>query len=76
MPTTRSPLRSERRAWRRPAVLALHDLDVGAAHADRERLDEHGPALRIRLGNLLEARAVRLLRLQGDGLPYVFGLGG
>ena len=49
-----------RLARRRPAVLAFDDLDVGPAHADGDRLDEHGPVARVGLGNVLEAASCRV----------------
>ena len=45
------------------AILAT---DVGAAHADRDRLDEDRPVAHIRLGDVLEARGPGLVRFQGD----------
>ena len=49
-----------RLARRRPAVLAFDDLDVGPAHADCDRLDEHGPVARVGLWDVIEAGAPRV----------------
>jgi hypothetical protein len=55
-------------ARRRPAVLALGDLRVGAAHANCHGLDQHRPVTLVRLGSVLVVGAARLLRLDGDRL--------
>ena len=57
-----------RLARRCPAVLAFDDLDVGPAHADGDRLDEHGPVARVGLRDVIEAGAPGCVRLDGDGL--------
>ena len=54
-----------------PAVLALHDLDVGPADADRDGFHEDRPVARVGLGDVFEARAPRLARFDGDGLHRV-----
>ena len=41
--------------WRGPAVLALHDLDVGPANADRDGFDEDRPVAHVRLGDVFQA---------------------
>ena len=43
-------------ARRRPSVLALDDLDVRPADADRDGFDKHRPAAHVGLGYVLEAR--------------------
>jgi hypothetical protein len=55
-------------ARRRPAVPTPHDLQVGAAHADRERLDQQVALLGSRLIDIVEAGAARLHRDDRDGL--------
>jgi hypothetical protein len=47
-------------AWRRSAVLALADLQIGAAHADREGLDQQFALLGGWLGQVVEAGRLRL----------------
>jgi hypothetical protein len=56
-----------RLARRRPAVLAFDDLDVGPAHADGDRLDEHGPVARVGLRDVIQAGTPGCVRLDGDG---------
>ena len=51
----------------RPAVLALHDLDVGAADADRDGLDEDRALVRVGFGDVFELRGLGLERKYGDG---------
>ena len=62
------PEHQARLARRRPAVLALDDLDVRPADADGDGLDEHRPVVRVRLGDVLEARGLGLVWFDGDGL--------
>ena len=47
-------------ARRRRAVVAVHDLDVGAAYADSQRLDEDGTVVGRRLRNIVESDRVGL----------------
>ena len=54
------PEHEARLALRRPAVLALDDLDVGPAHADRDGFHEDRPAACVRLGDVFETCGVRL----------------
>ena len=42
------------------SIFAFDDLDVGPAHADCDRLDEHGPVARIGLRGIIEAGAPRV----------------
>ena len=51
---------------RRPPVQTVHDLDVSAANPDRDRLDEYGSVARIRLGDVLEAGGLWLLRFDSN----------
>jgi hypothetical protein len=53
---------------RRPAVLASADLQIGAAHADREGLDQQVALVGGRLGDIIQAGAPRLHRDDRDGL--------
>src|SRR5262249_20165861 len=55
-------------AERGPSVLALHDLAVGPADPDRDRLDEDRAVADVGLGHVLEPRRPRLLRLERDRL--------
>ena len=57
-----------RLTWRGPAVLALHNLDVGAADPDRNRFDQDRPVARVGFGDLFQARGLGLVRFDGDGL--------
>ena len=56
---------------RRPAVLPLHDLDVGPADPDRNGFHQHGPVTLIGLRDLLQPRCPRLLRFHRDGVHMV-----
>jgi hypothetical protein len=55
-------------AWRRPAVLALADLQIGAAYPDGEGLDQQLALLGGWLGQVVEAGRLRLQRDDGDCL--------
>ena len=48
------PEHETRLARRRPAVLALDDLDVGPAHADGDGFHEHRALARVRLGDVFQ----------------------
>ena len=46
---------------------ALHDLDVGPAHADRDGFHDDRPATRVRLRDVFQACGLRLVRFYGNG---------
>jgi hypothetical protein len=62
------PKHQPRSAWRRPAVLAFDDFDVGSAHADGNGFDEDGPLVLIGLGDVFEAGSPGPARFDGHGL--------
>ena len=53
-------------ARRRRAVLARHDLAVGAAHPKRKGANEDRPVGQSRLGNIVEPCRIRYARQDGD----------
>ena len=60
---------------RGPAVLPLHDLDIGPADPDGDGFHEHRAVTHIRLRDLLQPCGPRLLRFYRDGfhmVPSVF----
>ena len=60
-----------RLAGRRPAVLPLHDLDVGPADADGDGFDKYRALACVGLGDILQPCGPRLLRLYGNRLHVV-----
>ena len=58
------PEHQARLAARRPPVLALHDLDVGPADADRDGFHEDRPVACVGLGDVLEACGSRACAVQ------------
>jgi hypothetical protein len=55
-----------------PAVLALHDPDLGPANAHGNGFYEDRAATHVRLGDVFQACGLRLVRFYGDGLHLEF----
>jgi hypothetical protein len=56
----------------RPPILALHDLRVGPANTDRDGFQEDRAATCVWLGDLFQARALRLARFYGNAFHFGF----
>jgi hypothetical protein len=70
------PEHQARLALRSPAVLSFYDLDVGPAHADRDRLHQHRPATHVRLRDVFQTCSVRFVRFDRNRLHLRFLLTG